>query len=54
VTPAEPASTTPDASGLPPAANSVRITHEPRPLAGYYNRQLVHLLRSTAVDGDRS
>jgi hypothetical protein len=39
--------------GLPPDANYDKFTHEACTVAGYYNRQLVHLLRRTSVSADQ-
>ncbi|MGH4011467.1 MAG: hypothetical protein ACRDTH_25435, partial [Pseudonocardiaceae bacterium] len=41
-------STPPTTPGLPPDDNYDKITHEARTMAGFYNRQLVHLLRRTS------
>ncbi|MGH3920067.1 MAG: hypothetical protein ACRDSG_13690 [Pseudonocardiaceae bacterium] len=34
---------------MPPDDNYDKITHEARTMAGFYNRQLVHLLRRTSI-----
>ncbi len=34
--------------GLPPAALYDRITHDPPPVVGCYNPELVHLVRHTS------
>lgn len=46
---ADPASKLPGATGLPSGDRTGRITHEARPLVGYYTCRLVHFLWHASV-----
>ena len=46
---AEPDWPPPAGSALPPTVSYDRITHDRPPVVGYYDRELVHLVRRTSV-----